>query len=479
MPYTTDKNAVGDRAAVLPQNSDSGIGRPPGDNVRGRTICNATLGQRGRAAAGFFAVRGRFGISSWLLLVVYPLSIPLDQVPVLIGERTYSVGFFVAVVCAVIVILQVVGNQMRVQLCNRCFLLGLAVWLAANVGSLLINSSLAESSLVISLATKAAFAFLFYLALVNGGGLKIMLNCYIAGCGVAGLWTISYALAAGDLNAVREAASFVQFDSSAFEVDLLTGLAAAGAGKLLPLWLCVFLYTRQSRIWLRSVYLTLVPYFAVLALMSLRREVMVEMCLIIPILLFAVPRRGRFVMGLVAVVAICSIAGFIGVSERWQDRLFVETRDRFETESDYRTVLLINTPKEFTAAPLLGQGPGSYRWTMDKYFSADDAVIEREGAPAHNSFSAAAVETGILGLLGLITMVAGLGWRACSLRSWHSREYNPARLLSLMIFLHFLVLLNFGEALGANPTWFFVGILLYLDRWMALENKTPVLQLED
>lgn len=426
-------------------------------------------------SVGAAAVRYEGSLSFWLLLVGYSFLSPLGTLPVLINGQTYSAEFFFSILCVLVVAGEVGSERLNLVECNGYFVLGLALWLVANALSALLHPDADAGVIVFRMVLKALFGYMVFVVLMGNGRLKLTLISYVAGCAVAGLFTIAFCVETGSLEALRQS-SFTAADSLDFDLDIFNGIARAGAGNLLPLWICIVLYADASDKPGRSIWLTLCPYFAALALLALRREVLVECAVGWLVLLFAVPKRYRIAAGAVGVVVGCSIAVFVAYSERWQDRLFLETREDFADASDPRMVLLMNTPREMMESPLLGNGPGSYRWRMCEYlpFSKELAA---QGIGAHNSFSRAAVETGILGLLGFTLMVAALGWRACFRKSKKTLSDNVLRLAAIMLFLHLGDWLFFGDGTASNKTWYFMGVLLYLDRRLFQEDSmasTPV-----
>jgi len=102
---------------------------------------------------------------------------------------------------------------------------------------------------------------------------------------------------------------------------------------------------------------------------------------------------------------------------------------------------------------------------MTPYFDLPSGMTaDFVGIAAHNSFSRAAVETGMVGLAGFGLMVMALGWRAMRRKNTISESGVSFRLAAIMIFLHVGDWLFFGDGIASNTTWFFIGGLLYLDR---------------
>ena len=475
----------------------------------------------------------RKSLSFWLLIVFYPFTQSLSSYPVVSGRVSAELVF--SLVCLLILIVEVACGRVELVTGNLFFLLGLALWLGANVGSLRLHAELGTTSLVFRMTLKAMFAYMVLCVLRANGGVDVLLKVYTAGYALAGLVGIVFVVQSGDLRILQTASLVMRDLESDAVIDFYAGIARAGVGNLLPIWICAVFYASTETRWKRNLLKAAVVYFAILAVLALRREVLIEAVLGLVVLFFGMPRRFRLMVAtsglLMGVVFLITIA----LSENWRDRLWLETRMQFALGEDPRTVLLLNTPTELMREPLFGHGPGSYPLRMSKYLNTPDSVLrEGEGIAAHNSFSRAAVETGLIGLLSFTFMAAALGWRAVCGRNAptarsgrrvasarvavvHANAENsmgkelskplagsPAsalgrrgasrsvrgagvpqnsrippiilrsgvnlRLAALMLLLHVMDWLIFGDGIAATNTWFFIGVLLYLDHRLSKEG---------
>ncbi len=410
------------------------------------------------------ACAGRRSLSLLLLLVVYPLLIPLGTYPVLVGGTSVSAEFLFSILCVLAATLDVGVGRLRIVGANRPFLLGLALWLGANYISGLLHPDSGVNVMMFRTVMKALFGYMVFVVLTNRGRLDWLLKAYLVGCAAAGVAAIVLSVQAGGLIAVRQA-SYGGLDPAELDVSMFRGFARAGAGNLLPFWICLVLGLFEPSKWNRRLLFIAAPYFLLVSLLALRREVLVEFIIGCGVLFFAAPtRRNRVLVGVSGLILACGMTLFVARSESWQDRLASETRQQFEAGTDPRWLLIANTPAELMQAPLLGHGPGSYVERMSQYLFVSGRWFER-GTAAHNSFSRAAVETGTTGLVGLSLLVAATGWRAI-----RSRSKGMVRLLAVMVFLHVSDWLFFGDGIGTNVVWFFIGVSLVLDRILLREE---------
>lgn len=429
----------------------------------GRRRPQPRMAGRARAPGSRSFAGGPTTWSFWLLLVLYPLALPLGTYPVLFLGRSVGAEFLFALPCAVVVVLEIVVGRLKAAPGNPYFLLGLALWLGANVVSLQEHPELGTTRIVLSLVFKAMLAYTVFWVLEVNGRLEVLLKSYLAGCALSGLAAIALLVETGDLNVIR-LGTYGNLDYDAASVDVFSGFARAGAGNLLPVWICAFLYPGVPKQWKRAGLLAIV-WFMVLAMLALRREVLVEAVVGLAVLWLWMPRGFRPALVAFSLALGGVLIGTIALSEHWQERLVSETREQFEQGDDPRTVMLLKTLTELMEAPVFGHGPGSYPVRMTKHVtSMQDFSLIGQGIGAHNSFSRAAVETGVVGLSGFCLMVAALGWRAVRRRSEAASAGLNLRLAAVMILLHLGDMMFFGDGISTNIVWLFMGVLLYLDR---------------
>lgn len=421
----------------------------------------------------------RSTVSSVLLLLVYPLISAVATLPVPFTGAlggTVSVELFLSAACLVVVAVEVLMGKAPLGGASKLFLFGLALWLGANVVSGFLHyMSGTIGYFVFRMFMKAAFGYMVYMVLRRSGQLRNMMVAYVVGCAAAGLVSFAFWVQTGDLAALREA-GFLEKGSSELEqaVDVFAGAARIGAGNIVPIYFCLALLWDERKTLLRMIWLGFLPFFAVLAVLPLRREVFVEGAVALLLILPFAPRR--YWLGLFLVGACVAGAGLavVAKSDAWRVRI-EETRDQFETGSDPRMIMLRNTPYEMMREPVFGQGPASYYWAMGAYFPIVDPR-QTGGIAAHNSYSRAAVETGIVGLSGMVLFTGSLCWGVWRARRQATPLGKRLHLIACLVLLKIGVLLNFGDGIADNRTWFFIGILLFivatLDRIVRASSRT-------
>ena len=220
-----------------------------------------------RSAAGV----GRSSVSFWLLMVVYPLLNPLGTYPVLLDGKWWSAEFLFSILCVFGATVDAGMGRLKVVAPNRAFLLGLAVWMTANYISGVLHPGDAVGMMMFSMTLKALFGYLVFIAVVSNRRADWLLKAYLVGCAVAGIATIVFSIQAGNLSAVRFAGYF-ELNAAAPDVSVLRGFARAGAGNLLPLWICLALGLFEPDTRKRRMLFIAAPYFMLLSLLALRRE---------------------------------------------------------------------------------------------------------------------------------------------------------------------------------------------------------------
>lgn len=406
---------------------------------------------------------------AWLLLVVYPVLTPLGTYPIAVGTRTVSVEFCLALICVATTIPLAFSRRIFLYPWSLPFSIGVLLWIAANIFSAVFNESDGADQVITQILMKAGFGYVAFLALRNSPpkSENVAYKYYVAGCAVAGLFAIAFCVYTGNLEELRQA-SYMGSDVQQSQVSLFSGLARAGAGNLLPLWIIVAFYPSTRSLEGRVVMVAAAVYFVVLSLLALRREVLIEGIVGFVVLLFFIPRRYRLSAAGLAIAFSACIAIVLSQSERWQERLFGETRTEFSDLEDPRLVLLMNTPAETALSPVYGHGPGTYPQRMTKYLGIRAyRSLQAEGlneiAP-HNSFSRAAVESGLLGLAGIVMMMVAVGRVSVfGVRAAHNL-YGINLIAPVLIFVHLGDLLFFGDGISLNSTWYLLGLLLGLER---------------
>ena len=181
------------------------------------------------------------------------------------------------IVCVIVVALEMWAGKLRKANCNKFYLQGMFLWLGVNVISALYNLDVDVDlgMMLFRMVLKALLGYMTFTVLMSNGRLDAALKSYVAGCAVAGLFTIAFVIESGGLEVLRQA-SYVTPDLLESDVNVIRGIARAGAGNVLPIWICVVLFATTRGRSGRRILLALVPYFAVLAMLALRREVLIE-----------------------------------------------------------------------------------------------------------------------------------------------------------------------------------------------------------
>jgi hypothetical protein len=407
-----------------------------------------------------FDAEEKLSLGPAILLVVYPLLAFIGQFPITGAGIPLSVEHIVAAVCAVVMLVECAFGSVRLRSANGVFLVGFVVWSGANALSLLQHPSREGNFEVFGYIQKFVFCYLVFLALAEARCVLKVMRWYIAGCFIAGVFTICFFLFQGaSLDDLRGASYGGLDEAGQLQVSLMEGLARSGAGNLLPFWFALVFFMMYPDRGRRSLYLGLAAFFLLLSLMALRREVLV--CLVFGFVVLAAwaPREYRGPIALVMGLCLCGAASVVVSNESWSRRLFEETAEDLSAGQDPRLAMLVATPAALLDKPLLGHGPGTYRTTILNYVSVR-GVLGETGLAAHNSFSAAAVQAGCVGLLGAVLMTGGLCIQVVGRRQYPTRSLGLIRLASLIILLEVLDRQSFGDGLWAPQTWFWFGVLL-------------------
>jgi len=247
--------------------------------------------------------------------------------------------------------------------------------------------------------------------------------------------------------------------------SLFQGIARAGAGNTMALWIAMFFWGRARQRANRSAWGVLVLWLGIVSLFALRRETLVT--LVAGLALIAGRRlvAARRLLGMGAAL-LAGAASFVLLSPEWTSRLTGETVGQLASFTDPRITLLFRfTPTAAAGSPWVGYGPGNYAATQLLFPQAVTTwILGKGGVPAHNVWSAAVVEAGVVALGGLCLFLYGVGRPL-----WQPRRCDDKGLSSLwafapLIFLQLLISMFFGFAVALPVIWFWIGFLLALER---------------
>ena len=402
---------------------------------------------------------------SWFFTAIYPPFIMIGQVPLVIGDVTISLERALVVVGGIGLIGGIfVTKRLQLHPLPRSVFFGSLTLLGTYLVAMLLLPAEHGDSIVLGLYQKAILAYFVFISFREPKELYTVIKLFLAASFVASLFTLWVYFTEGSLASIRGAS--YSLDEIDLNLSLLMGLARAGAGNTMALWLAIAMLWQSKNREGRFFWVVMILWFGLLSLFALRREALVTIALGMVWLLWRHPGRHRRYTILLTVLIVAGLALFVMVSPEWMDRIMGETVDEFAAGEDPRMVLLFSfTPTAFVASPLIGYGPGNYQITQ---FHFPDAVSSKillyGGNSPHNSWSAAAVEAGLGALIGFCVMLWGIGRPL--LKTLKTQDPKLIALWSIapLIFFQLLMSLFFGDALKYTVTWFWFGVLLAFER---------------
>jgi hypothetical protein len=368
------------------------------------------------------------------------------------GGIPVSIERIVVTVGAAGFLLAVATRRASTRPVDTLLLVGLMLWLGMYVASHMAHLAPGGGVRVVGLAQKAVLMVLTYFALQDERMQRDALLLFLASSAVASFVSV-YAAATEGLTFVR-ASGFVVGDEGT--VSFYRGIARAGAGNVLAVWIAVggaLASTRRSR---KMGFWCLAIWLVFCSLLPLRREVLVMLPVGLSLVLWRA-RGGRRLRMAVATAVMASFVWYIVAgSEEWQVRLTKET-SAAGLQREGRWLLIQYTGRILMEEPLLGEGPGNYYEPQSRYkelFSRD--VRSRGGLGSHNSLSSAIVEAGIFAGVGLAMVIGALGRRVLRRRfgntdiRWFAKD---------ALFVQVVSMLMFGDGANAASVWMWFGLL--------------------
>jgi hypothetical protein len=232
-----------------------------------------------------------------------------------------------------------------------------------------------------------------------------------------------------------------------------------------------------AQIWkAKIVQLVAMPMMLLLAglvLMTVSRSGFVSLGMVFLFLLFQRGISKAFRFRVVMAMACCGLVFFLVLPAKSSERLLNLSTDQSGRPEGWRSTMVrletkVNAMEVFKADPLLGVGPGNFRWLHRQLFPHSIAA----GRPPHNSYMWAATEGGIfaLSLYGLLFFFIGRDIRAAHRRFsqehplWHVTRFLTGYLLIFLLFS------NFAD-FWLEPHLYLLAGLSILVKRLALEGE--------
>ena len=402
---------------------------------------------------------------SWFFTAIYPPFIMLGQVPLIIGEVTISLERALVIVGGIGLIGGIfVTKRLRMHPLPKSVFFGSMLLLGSYLAAMLLFPSDHGQSVVLGLYQKAILGYFVFISFREPKELYMVIKLFLAASFIASLFTLYVYYTEGSLSTIRLAT--YNPDEIDLDLSLLRGLARAGAGNTMALWLAIGMLWQTSSREGRTFWVAVILWFGVLSLFALRREALVTIALGLVWLLWRHPGRHRRYTMLLILLMVAGIVLFIMASPEWMDRLTGETVEDFASGEDPRLVLLFSfTPTAFLASPLIGYGPGNYE-AIQRHFpeAVTSTILMYGGVAAHNSWSATAIEAGAGALIGFCLMLWGIGRHLFNALQTQDTSLTVLWSIAPLLFFQLVMTLFFGDALKTTVTWFWFGVLLALVR---------------
>lgn len=224
--------------------------------------------------------------------------------------------------------------------------------------------------------------------------------------------------ATGSVLAIREEGLTIMGEGSTLSVMYL--LLSVSGFLVVSFW-CVWVLQSIGVLPSPAGYLLSVA-FAPALLFSGRRQALLAMVLSLGYYLLTTPLRKSWRLLAVSALALCLVCCFGFLAEFMEGRESI--RDEFEGRGTGRLSIYEAGLNAFLEKPILGWGLGSYNDITLAY----GIVSKRtgEGGASHNTLVGVAAEAGILGLLGVVLVLAGAVKPTLGLASMtHRRGLGP------------------------------------------------------
>lgn len=398
---------------------------------------------------------------------LYPLLMPIGQMPLSLGVGMASVTVSLERVLVLIGSVGLVGGvfvtrRLRIIRPPTIVIIGAALWLIAYSVSFLVFPSETGAVIVFGFAQKVLLSFMVMVAIAKPERLQIVLAFFLFASFLISLAPLVAFLQEESLQFIRASSFTVEEE---FSASLFRGIARAGAGNVMALWVTLaFLWQSRTNV-KRMLFLGLALWFVAISLFALRREVLVAIPMGLAVLVWRMPKKSRRQIILIATLILLIMLIFVQWSPEWSSRIIGETVTELSSGTDARMVLLLRfTPGAFMLSPWIGHGPGNYATIQLTFPELVTPIFTAVGGAApHNSWSASIVEAGIFAFIGLCVFLYGIGRPLLTRRTFVDAQMEKIWLIAPLIFVQLLNWMFFGHGLIMPMVWFWLGFLLALE----------------
>ncbi len=404
---------------------------------------------------------------SWFFTAIYPPFIIVGQVPLTIGTTTISLERALVIVGGIGLVGGLfVAKRLRTDSVSKSVFLGTLIFLVAYLLAMILRPAEYGSVIVLGFYQKAILGYFVFISFREPEELWTALKLFLTASFIASLFTLWVYFEEGTLATIR--LSSYGADDLSFETSLFRGLARAGAGNTMALWVAICMLWQTRRREGRVFWTGLILWFGVLSLFALRRETLVTIAVGLVWLVWRHPGRHRRYTILASLLMVVGLWFFIMVSPEWMDRLMGETVDEFSYATDPRMALLFRfTPAAFMESPLIGYGPGNYEATQFQFSETlPSLLLQLGGLAPHNSWSGVVIEAGAGALIGFCMLLWGVGRPLFKSLKTQATMAIALWNIAPLLFLQLIMSLFFGDALKLTVTWFWFGFLLALERML-------------
>jgi hypothetical protein len=319
---------------------------------------------------------------------------------------------------------------------------------------------------MMSLTSRVLFLFLIAFHVTDEAGLRTVINLFIASTLVACAVTfwIGWEYGFGYIRDYHLSKMVRQNVPEILQVMSRNMNQATGAGVLL---LGLYPSARTTRDRLLIVLGVLFLFWMAFAA-EFRREILVTIPIVLGYL-YLDKRSGlsRIALPLLVISVVLFLALLLPTSTILQERLERETPLIVE-QREPRMVSFAAGLSAFFDSPVVGYGPNSYASVVYPRLPFDADPIARG---AYNVLIWIAVEAGILGLIGVITVLVGTYLRARKLNPVGTLYADVVVRLGPLLMVLILVWFSFGNSWDGSVPWFLMGLIFAVSRMSLINTR--------
>ena len=369
---------------------------------------------------------------------------------------------------------QVVLRKRRLVAVPRLVLYGATIWLGMNVLSLTQNLTADGLAALFRLVAKVLLGYITYCLLDSEDRIRTAAHTFIGGAVISSIVGLFFVLWSGDPSVLLHDTT-VDWKYG-YWINLIYVTSRGVDIAILPAWAVLAEWRHRSVSWHRRLLFLVILFLLGMYLIHGKRQPYLYLgASAVALAMQSLRREHR--RGFLLILAVGALTAWVilPANPYLVQRLTLETPGLLRAGYDPRQILLRTSVSLASRRLLTGYGVGSFSGTL---IAQGGSLLghksDAPSLPSHSSVTTALLETGIIGFLGLLWLLAAWTRELWLASRVTTGGYLDALLSTWPLFAVTVWGMNtVGQAIQANYFWFLFGLLLAAAR-VAQQNASSL-----